>query len=87
MLKVATFHYPPFTIETQADDGSVVREGIEITLFKVIASYLGQELLFVGPSDDNQWGQIFPNGSYSGAIADVRHGRVDAAIGQYFAKV
>ena len=86
LLRVGAFHYPPFIIEEKLPGQQELRyTGIEVSIVRAIASYLGYEAKFLNPSDGNLWGTMFKNGTVSGGLLkDLQKGVVDVGIAQLF---
>lgn len=63
LIRVATLHNPPFTI-MQNDSFS----GLEVNIWKVVASYLNLTWTLVKLEGTSQWGELLENGTARGGI-------------------
>ena len=83
ILKVSTFHYPPF-ISIDQSGSKLAYSGIEVNLVRTTAALLGLNIVFSTPSDGGKWGDVLPNGSAHGLIKDIVDARADVGIAQMF---
>ncbi|CAO1310415.1 unnamed protein product [Diamesa serratosioi] len=81
-LKVSTLSTPPFMM-TREENGETVPDGIDGTLLRVLSQRMNfsVELTFV----DDLWGNIYDNGTVTGAIKLVVENDANFTIGYYAA--
>jgi hypothetical protein len=72
-LRVATNSVPPYIITNEDSKKIALNEidGIDAHILKAMSGLLKFQFILFFVKDNNQWGQIFPNGSATGATGMV----------------
>lgn len=82
-IRIAAFDYPPYTI--LESDGSNPRKlrGMEGDMLQMISTVLNFTIELVEVNGLDRWGEIYANGSFSGAVKLVIDGAVNMTVGSF----
>ena len=78
-LRVVGFHDPPYLSMTQTADGGYEYSGYLFDLWTLLASFLNLRYRMVEPLDWG-YGNVRPNGTWSGMVGELVYGRGDIAL-------
>lgn len=83
-LKAACYQYGPSAQQTIHSDGSMSLNGSDIEILKGLAKILNAKLEVELLTAIGSWGQIWENGSASGAFKSIINGDVDICANFYY---
>ena len=71
-IKATSFNYPPTCYKENPENEDEEYQGIEVRILKDISASLNFTYKIRTPTDGNKWGLIYPNGSATGLVKDVK---------------
>lgn len=80
-IRIAAVDYPPYTMIESVAGGRQRLRGMEGDMLNMIATLLNFTYEIVEMTGDDHWGQVFENGSFSGAVKLVVEGAVNMTSG------
>ncbi|CRK94419.1 CLUMA_CG007926, isoform A [Clunio marinus] len=80
-LRIATFNFEPFMMVNKNDEGKLIASGIEGDLLNFLSETIDftPEIILA----DEKWGEIYDNGTSSGATEMIVNKEADIAIGYF----
>ncbi|CRK87277.1 CLUMA_CG001079, isoform A [Clunio marinus] len=80
-LRVATFHFNPFMILKEDEDGKISVDGIEGSLLNVLSERMNFTIEIITSND--RWGIIFENGTTTGNVQMILNRTADISLGYF----
>ncbi|KAG0724173.1 Glutamate receptor [Chionoecetes opilio] len=85
VLKVAMFEWQPSTLYRRSEDGSLEHlYGRDVEVIRALASVFNFTVKFVEIPNDERWGDVLPDGSWSGMVGMLARSDADLAIANLF---
>ncbi|XP_071544649.1 glutamate receptor U1-like isoform X2 [Panulirus ornatus] len=85
VLKVLTFVWEPSIFYFRTENGTLLfRYGVDIDLTKTLSHVLNFTIQFEEPPNDERWGRLTENGSFTGLLGQVNRSQADVGVANLY---